>query len=58
MRAHAGLTTLLSVVTMALGVALLARTLAGGGGQVGIVVGLLFLAAGAGRLYLARKGMR
>ena len=55
MKVHAGLTTLLSVVTMGLGVALIARTLAAGGGQLGIIVGLLFVALGAGRLYLARK---
>jgi hypothetical protein len=54
-KVHAGLTTFLSVVTMGLGVALIARTLAEGGGQLGIIVGLLFLGLGAGRLYLARK---
>jgi hypothetical protein len=55
MRGHAGLTTVLSVVTIGLGVALVARTLAEGGGQVGILLGLLFVGLGAGRLYLARK---
>lgn len=55
MRGHAGLTTVLSVVTIGLGVALVARTLAEGGGQVGIFLGLLFVGLGAGRLYLARK---
>jgi hypothetical protein len=58
MKVHAGLTTLLSVVTMGLGVALVARTFAEGGGQLGIIVGLLFVGLGAGRLYLARKGAR
>jgi hypothetical protein len=58
MKVHAGLTTLLSVVTIALGAALVVRTVAEGGGQVGVIVGLLFLAAGAGRLYLARRGTR
>jgi hypothetical protein len=40
-----------------LGVAILARTLAAGGGPlaVGIVLGLLFIAAGAGRLYVERR---
>ena len=56
MRAHAAVTQVLAVVTMLLGVALLARTLAAGGGQVGVLVGLLFVGLGAGRLYLARKG--
>ena len=40
---------------MCLGAALVVRTLAAGGGQVGIVVGVLFLGLGAGRLYLARR---
>ena len=43
---------------VALGVALLVRTLAAGGGQVGIILGVLFLGLGAGRLYLARKVRR
>jgi hypothetical protein len=39
------------------GLALIVRTLVGGGGAlaVGIVFGVLFLAAGAGRLYLEAK---
>jgi hypothetical protein len=45
----------LSLVMLGLGVAVLVRTLADGGGQVGILFGLLFIAAGAGRLYLARR---
>jgi hypothetical protein len=45
----------LSAVLMALGVALLVRTLAAGGGEVGILIGVLFVALGAGRFYLARK---
>ena len=55
MRAHAAMTQVLSLVMAALGVALLVRTLAAGGGQVGILLGLLFLGLGAGRFYLARK---
>ncbi len=39
---------------VALGVAMLAFTLAHGGG-VGILLGLLFVAAGAGRIYLLRR---
>jgi hypothetical protein len=45
----------LALVLVGLGVALLARTLAEGGGEVGILLGLLFVAAGVGRLYLARR---
>jgi hypothetical protein len=56
MRANAAVATVLACVVMGLGVALLAVTLAEGGGQVGILLGVLFLIAGGGRLYLARRG--
>ncbi len=39
---------------ISLGVAMLVFTLAHGGG-VGVLLGLLFVAAGAGRLYLVRR---
>jgi len=45
----------LAVVMIGLGVAFLLRTAAAGGGQIGIVLGLGFLAAGCGRLYLERR---
>jgi len=45
---------LLAVLMVGLGVAILAITLSRGGG-VGVLLGLLFIAAGAGRLYLARR---
>ena len=40
-----------------LGLAIIARTLAAGGGPlaVGVVLGLLFVAAGAGRLWVERR---
>ena len=44
-----------SVAFVALGVAMLARTAAEGGGAVGYLVGGLFVALGAGRLTLARR---
>jgi len=44
----------LAVLMVGLGVAMLAITIARGGG-VGILLGALFIAAGAGRLYLARR---
>jgi hypothetical protein len=46
----------LSVAIVALGIAMLAVTAARGGGplSVGVVVGLLFCALGAGRLFLWR----
>jgi len=45
---------LLAVATIAIGVAMLAITIRRGGG-VGVLLGLLFVAAGAGRLYLVRR---
>jgi hypothetical protein len=48
------LRALLALTTVALGVALLVVTALQGGGEVGLVLGLLFIAAGAGRLYLIR----
>ena len=44
----------LALVTAVLGVALIVATLAHGGGGLGILLGLLFIAAGGGRLYLTR----
>ena len=41
-------------IAIAIGVALIVRTAVNGGG-VGIVLGLLFIALGAGRLYLLRR---
>jgi hypothetical protein len=54
--ARTGLTTVFSVVILGLGVALLVRTFAAGGGELGYLLGALFVVAGAGRLYLARRG--
>jgi hypothetical protein len=44
----------MSVAMMVIGVALLIRTLAAGGGPAttGVLLGVLFILAGAGRLYL------
>ncbi len=54
MNAYKAMTRLLSLMTVALGVAMLAFTLAHGGG-VGILLGLAFIGLGAGRLYLLRR---
>jgi hypothetical protein len=53
---HRAATRLLSVVMIVLGVALVVVALARGGGPfaIGVVFGLLFVAAGAARLYLER----
>ncbi len=56
---HRFSTRLLSLAMIAIGVGLVVRTLAAGGGAlaVGLVLGLLFVAAGGARLYLqARQG--
>ena len=49
-------TQVLSVAMLVIGVALIVRALAGGGGAlaVGVVFGALFVAAGLGRLWVAR----
>jgi len=51
------ITLVLSSLMVLIGAAMIVRALAGGGGPlaVGIVLGLLFVAAGAGRLYAERR---
>jgi hypothetical protein len=51
------LAALLSGVMVLIGGALVIRTLAAGGGPaaLGVVLGLLFVAAGAGRLWAERR---
>ncbi|HEY4346504.1 MAG TPA: hypothetical protein VGM80_02870 [Gaiellaceae bacterium] len=56
MRANFTVAILLAYVVIGLGVALIVVTLAQGGGEVGLLLGGMFLAAGCGRLYLARRG--
>ena len=49
--------TALSLLIVALGLALIVRTVAGGvGGGLGLLIGALFLLAGGMRLYLQRRG--
>jgi uncharacterized membrane protein HdeD (DUF308 family) len=43
------------VVAMLLGLLILVETARAGGGQVGYLIGLLFLLLGAGRIYLQRR---
>jgi len=50
------LTTISASLLVALGVGMLIRTLLHGFG-VGVVLGVLFVAAGAGRLWLLRRKM-
>jgi hypothetical protein len=50
-------TRVLSGVIVLIGLAIIVRTLAAGGGPLalGLLLGLLFVAAGAGRLWLERR---
>jgi multisubunit Na+/H+ antiporter MnhB subunit len=54
---HRTSTRVMSVTMIVIGVALLVRTLIAGGGALatGIILGLLFVAAGAARLYLQSR---
>lgn len=47
-----------SLLMIVLGVAIVARTIVAGGGALalGLIVGVLFVLAGAGRLWVAWKG--
>ena len=51
------MTRVLSALMIVIGVAIVVRTLAEGGGAlaIGLLVGVLFVAAGAGRLYAERQ---
>ena len=54
---HSTSTTFLSGAMIVIGVALIIRTIAAGGGAlaVGLLLGILFVAAGAGRLWVSRR---
>jgi hypothetical protein len=54
---HAVATRVLSVVMVVLGLAILVSTIARGGGPlaIGMLLGVLFVAAGVGRLYVERE---
>jgi uncharacterized protein (DUF58 family) len=51
---HRSTTTVMSTILVLLGVAMIVRTLTAGGGglAVGLLLGVLFIAAGLGRLYV------
>ena len=57
-RAYLLSTRLLSLLLMAIGLAMIGAALARGGGPAafGVVLGALFACVGAGRLWLARGG--
>lgn len=52
-----GATRVLSGLMILIGAAMIVRTLAAGGGPIalGLLLGVLFIAAGAGRLYVERR---
>lgn len=54
---HRTTTRILSLAILGIGVALIAATVAEGGGPLakGVLLGALFVALGAGRLYLATR---
>jgi hypothetical protein len=54
---HRAATRAMSVVMVVLGLAILVSTLARGGGPlaIGVLLGAMFVAAGAGRLYVERE---
>jgi hypothetical protein len=51
-------TRVMSILMIVVGIALLVRTFAAGAGPAasGVILGVLFVAAGVGRLYLASRG--
>lgn len=55
MSAYRSLSMLLAAITAALGITILAVTAAHGGGTTGFLLGLMFVLAGGGRLYLLRR---
>ena len=52
-----GVTAVMSLLMIGLGIAMIAVTLANGGGPVafGLIIGVLFVAAGGGRLWVSRR---
>jgi hypothetical protein len=51
---YRGATALFALAFLGIGIALLVVTAARGGGLVGYLLGVLFIALGVGRLYLLR----
>ena len=55
MRAYSGAIVVFSVLFVGIGLSLLVRTAAAGGGIVGYVLGALFIALGVARFVVERK---
>ena len=58
MRYYRGAVVVLALAFIGIGIAMLAVTAAAGGGVLGFLLGGLFIALGAGRLTLLRRGGR
>jgi hypothetical protein len=56
MNVHRTSTAVLSALMALIGLVLLAQALVAGGALARVVLGVLFLAAGSGRLYLLARG--
>jgi len=56
---HRGATLFLSAAMVVIGIAILVRTFGAGGGPLalGTILGVLFVAAGAGRVYFTWRGL-
>jgi hypothetical protein len=48
----------MSTIMVLIGIALLVEAIVLGGAIIGLLLGILFVAAGAGRLYLLSRGAR
>jgi hypothetical protein len=53
--AYRALSMALSLTLIGLGIAMVVVTIARGGGSLGYLLGPMFIAAGAGRIYVLRK---
>lgn len=56
--AHRSAVRFLSTMMVVVGIALITRAVSGGGGilSTGVIIGVLFIAAGAGRIWLTYRG--
>ena len=54
---HGAATQLLSLALVVLGVAMIVRTVSAGGGAtaIGLILGVMFVVVGVGRLWIARR---
>jgi hypothetical protein len=55
MRVYRSMVTVMAFAMIALGAAMIVVTLTHGGIGIGILIGLLFMGAGAGRIWMLRR---